>query len=281
MKKAVFLSLIVMLSALVAGPASATHFNNPVLEADCAGWSVSGEIVLGYESNTLTYYVELYEGMTLVEEYSGSEDFLKSIDPSPLFNYSGMWSSELCGEYMAKVALEVTSGGELQAREELTTSFICECPPPPGECTGTPGYWKNHRDMWPVDELTVGGQLFTRAELMEIFNWPARHDKRIKLFHHLVAAKLNVLRGATYEGIDGAISDADDFLAMYPLGSEIDKATERMIEGLKAPLEMFNESAPCGETIDSYESDVIMFGASPDDDREEKTWGGIKSIYRK
>ncbi|MFO7914420.1 MAG: hypothetical protein R6U43_01855 [Candidatus Krumholzibacteriales bacterium] len=281
MKKAVFLSLIVMLSALVAGPASATHFNNPVLEADCAGWSVSGEIVLGYESNTLTYYVELYEGMTLVEEYSGSEDFLKSIDPSPLFNYSGMWSSELCGEYMAKVALEVTSGGELQAREELTASFICECPPPPGECTGTPGYWKNHRDMWPVDELTVGGQLFTRAELMEIFNWPARHDKRIKLFHHLVAAKLNVLRGATYEGIDGAISDADDFLAMYPLGSEIDKATERMIEGLKAPLEMFNESAPCGETIDSYESDVIMFGASPDDDREEKTWGGIKSIYRK
>ena len=81
MKKAVFLSLIVMLSALVAGPASATHFNNPVLNVDCAGWSVSGEVVLGYESNTLTYYVELYEGMTLIEEYSGSEDFLKSMHP--------------------------------------------------------------------------------------------------------------------------------------------------------------------------------------------------------
>ena len=281
MKKAVFLSLIVMLSALVAGPASATHFNNPVLNADCEGWSVSGEVVLGYESNTLTYYVELYEGMTLIEEYTGSEDFLKSMDPSPLFSYSGMWSSELCGEYMAKVMLEVTSGGQIQATEELTVTFVCECPPPSDECTGTPGYWKNHRDMWPVDELMVGGQLFTKMELIEIFNWPANQFKQIKLFHHLVAAKLNFIKGATYEGIEDAISAADDFLVMYPLGSEIDNTARKMIDGLKAPLEMFNESAPCGETIDSYESDVIMFGASPDDEKDEKSWGGIKNIYKK
>jgi len=281
MKKGLFLSLICLLSVFIAGPASATHFDDLVLSADCEAWGLTGGITLAREWVTLTYVIELYEGSTVIEQYTGNETFYRADGYYPDFAYNGMWSSELCGEYTAKAVLELTNDEGFYLYEELVTSFICECPPPSDECTGTPGYWKNHRDMWPVDELMVGGQLFTKMELIEIFNWPANQFKQIKLFHHLVAAKLNFIKGATYEGIEDAISAADDFLAMYPLGSEIDNTARKTIDGLKAPLEMFNESAPCGETIDSYDSPVIMFGASPDDEKDEKSWGGIKNIYKK
>ena len=29
--------------------------------------------------------------------------------------------------------------------------------------TGTPGYWKNHPDAWPVDSITVGGVSYSKA----------------------------------------------------------------------------------------------------------------------
>jgi hypothetical protein len=133
--------------------------------------------------------------------------------------------------------------------------------------------------MWPVDELMIGDQLFTKSELLDIFDTPPRGEKRIKLIHHLIAAKLNVLRGAACEGIDAAIADADDFLTMYPLGSDLDKGSSRMIDGLKDPLVAFNESAPCGES--GYDDEPGMMGVTLEDDGEEKSWGGIKNIYKK
>jgi hypothetical protein len=30
--------------------------------------------------------------------------------------------------------------------------------------TGTPGYWKNHPDAWPVSSITVGGVAYTKAQ---------------------------------------------------------------------------------------------------------------------
>src|SRR6185503_10780085 len=30
--------------------------------------------------------------------------------------------------------------------------------------TGTPGYWKNHANAWPVQEIPVGGIIYTKAQ---------------------------------------------------------------------------------------------------------------------
>jgi hypothetical protein len=30
--------------------------------------------------------------------------------------------------------------------------------------TGTPGYWKNHPDAWPVTQITVGGIVYTKVQ---------------------------------------------------------------------------------------------------------------------
>ena len=39
-------------------------------------------------------------------------------------------------------------------------------PPPPG--TGTPGYWKNHPDAWPVAVITIGGETYTKGDAIAI-----------------------------------------------------------------------------------------------------------------
>ena len=279
MKKAIFLSLVLMLSIALAGSASATHFENLVLNADCRGWSATGGVLAAHDSVEIKYMIELLDGTTLIEQYSASKIFYLS---DLTFSYGEMWSSELCGEYTVNGVFElIVIGGNLTDKKELTTSFVCECQSP-DTCTGTPGYWKNHRDAWPVDELTIGGRVFDKDDLLDIFDLSSNHDKLLKLFHHLVAAKLNVIVGATYEGIGDAITAADDFFAMYPLESNLDKATRKMIDGLKSPLEIFNESSPCGEEIlDSHESVEFMLGASPDENQKEMSWGAVKNIFNK
>ncbi|MCD6379946.1 hypothetical protein J7M07_05820 [bacterium] len=280
MKKALLMSLVLMLSIALAGSASANHFDNLVLTANCDGWSATGGVVAGGDSILIKYTIELFDGTTLIEQHTATNLFFYS---DLTFNYGEMWSSELCGEYTVNGVFElIVVPNFFIMQEEVTTSFICDCPPPPDVCTGTPGYWKNHSDVWPVDELVVGGTTFSKGDLLDIFRTPSKNDKNlIKLFHHLVAAKLNVLMGATYEDIDDAIATANDFLDMYPLGTKLDKATRRMIDGLKAPLVMFNESSPCGEeTIDSYESENSMYGASPDENQKVMSWGAIKSAYK-
>ena len=40
--------------------------------------------------------------------------------------------------------------------------FSTSAAPNPG--TGTPGYWKNHPEAWPVATITVGGVTYTKAQ---------------------------------------------------------------------------------------------------------------------
>ncbi|MDZ7859785.1 MAG: hypothetical protein U5O15_03815 [Candidatus Krumholzibacteriota bacterium] len=272
MNKSMLISLILMLSIAFTGAASATDFEDLALNGDCEGWTVSGEVVAGDYIN-LTYTIGLYEGMTLIEEYSGSELIYRT---DPMFSFNGIWASELCGEYYVKGTLVLSLSTFSLTEELMTPTFVCECTPE-DVCTGTPGYWKNHADAWPVDALKIGGATYSKDDLLDIFSWKPKNNRHIKLFHHLVAAKLNIISGATCDGIDDAVAMADDFFMLYPLGTDIDKGMMDMIDELKEPLEMFNESNPCGEGIE-FDEEESMLGAGYDEDKT--SWGAVKSIYK-
>ena len=68
-----------------------------------------------------------------------------------------------------------------------------------GECgpygTGTPGYWKNHPDAWPVDSIWIGGTEYTKAQAIDIMDGPVKGNKWITQFKAYVAAYLNVQIG--------------------------------------------------------------------------------------
>ena len=77
-----------------------------------------------------------------------------------------------------------------------------------GGCTNTPGYWKNHPEDWPVDELTLGGVDYDKSQLLQILNQPVRGNGLVILAKALIAAELSIENGADPEDVEDARADA-------------------------------------------------------------------------
>ena len=74
-----------------------------------------------------------------------------------------------------------TAKGDMGALPEI---------PPIEEFPHTIGYWKNHPEAWPVDNLTICGENLNQAELISILETPVRGDKTISMAHQLIAGIL-------------------------------------------------------------------------------------------
>src|SRR5204863_6870695 len=85
----------------------------------------------------------------------------------------------------------------------------------PGPGTGTPGYWKNHPEAWPVSVIHVGGITYTKALAIQNLQRSPAGDKRWTIFASLVSAKLNVLIGNGSSCIASDIAGADAWWATY------------------------------------------------------------------
>jgi len=122
---------------------------------------------------------------------------------------------------------------------------------PPG--TGGSGYWKNHPEAWPVDEVTIGGVIYTKEEAINIFKMPGG-DKTYTIFRALVSAKLNVLIGNDDSCIAYTISEADVWMETYrPVGSGIHAKSDAWKEGepLYCKLDDYNNGElPCAHSRD-------------------------------
>ncbi|MFD0959662.1 hypothetical protein [Paenibacillus chungangensis] len=137
------------------------------------------------------------------------------------------------------------------------TSAVCEEPvigpcPEPGACTHTIGYWRNQGTQFVEDNLPIllgnGGGLSinvdTLAEALLILQpatGPSPVPQYNQLYAQLLAAKLNVLNGATCQGAVDAIAAGDAFLS----GSAV--ADQPLVAAaLAMTLEMFNSGSLTG-----------------------------------
>ncbi len=59
------------------------------------------------------------------------------------------------------------------------------------------GYWKNHPENWPVDELKAGNITFSKENALHILNEANSKDATRMLAAQLIAAKLNKLSGTS------------------------------------------------------------------------------------
>ncbi|RJP67585.1 MAG: DNRLRE domain-containing protein [Candidatus Abyssobacteria bacterium SURF_17] len=134
--------------------------------------------------------------------------------------------------------------GTAGAKQVLVWFDICEEGNGNGICPGTPGYWKNHPDAWPVDTLTLGAQSYSFAELLAILNMPTGGDASIILAHHLIAAKLNILAGADPTAASAAIAEADALFALFagklPYGVRSNTTIGRAMNDVKDVLDDYN-----------------------------------------
>ena len=107
--------------------------------------------------------------------------------------------------------------------------------------TGTPGYWKNHPEAWPVDEITIGGVTCPKEDAICLMKTSGRGDKRYTMFRALVAAKLNVFIGNDDSCIAESIAAADAWMGTYAAGS-----------GIRANSVAWKEGEPLYWELDDY-----------------------------
>lgn len=135
----------------------------------------------------------------------------------------------------------------LAAGESYLNADFCFKPPPSGPGTGTPGYWKNHPEAWPVATITIGGRTYTKAQAIALMNVGESGDKTYTVFRHLVSAKLNLLIGTEASCINASIAAADAWMATYPVGSGVagKSAAWGQISGTATTLDNYNNGLLC------------------------------------
>lgn len=118
--------------------------------------------------------------------------------------------------------------------------------------TGTPGYWKNHPEAWPVESITVGGVVYSKAEAIAWLDKVGK-DRTITMFSSLVPAKLNVLVGNDGSCVSSTIGAADQWMATYgPSGNGVHAASLawKLGEPLHRQLDNYNNGMLCAPQRD-------------------------------
>lgn len=149
------------------------------------------------------------------------------------------------------IGLHVDDGEGGTADDQVVVTVVpCVCPK-------SQGYWKNHPQAWPVSSLTLGGETYSQAQLLAIFDTPPRGDARLILLHQLVAAELNIAAGADPRPIAQTRPDAHAALLGAPPGV-VKPSTPlgRTMTALAAVLDDYNNGrlTSCSATAPSVES---------------------------
>lgn len=127
---------------------------------------------------------------------------------------------------------------------------------PPGGCTYTIGYWKNHPDDWPTDELS----LYSGEEAMEIL-WtsPKGGNAYLILAHQYIGAELNVVNGTSIpDDVLEAWYDAQELLEKYIDEGSIPKKSPERIQAIALAymLDAYNNGfigpGHCDDTVIVY-----------------------------
>ena len=113
--------------------------------------------------------------------------------------------------------------------------------------TGTPGYWKNHPEAWPVTTITVGGVTYTRDQAIGWLEKPGK-DRTITMFSSLVPAMLNVRLGNDASCVQSTIDAANAWMAAYgPAGKGVAAASYawKLGEPLHRLMDNYNNGMLC------------------------------------
>ena len=139
----------------------------------------------------------------------------------------------------------VTVSGGTGANSDTDFGFVTSVAQQPG--TGTPGYWKNHPEAWPVASITVGGVTYSKAQAIAWLGNVGK-DKTTTMFSSLVPAMLNVLIGNDSSCVSSTIDAANVWMTTYgPVGSNVAASSYAWSVGepLHAQMDSYNNGLLC------------------------------------
>ncbi|MBI3537664.1 MAG: hypothetical protein HY070_08925, partial [Chloroflexi bacterium] len=121
-------------------------------------------------------------------------------------------------------------------------------------CTYTQGFWKTHPEAWPVQTISIGGVNYSKTDAINnIFNVQPNGDATYILAQQLLAAKLNVLKGADNSAVASTMTNADAFLQAHPLGSNPQGTDRDSAIAMAATLDDYNNGrigpGHCGDEV--------------------------------
>ena len=154
------------------------------------------------------------------------------------------------------VTVQVLSTADGSGRLPASLSWIVGTLSVPGVAqgggAGTPGYWKNHPEAWPVDSLVLGGTTYTKAQLLAILGESKSRDLSYAMASQFIAASLNVANGADGNCITDTLAAADAWLATNAPGSGVAGSSEAWKAGepLKSTLDAYNNGLLCAPSRD-------------------------------
>ena len=114
--------------------------------------------------------------------------------------------------------------------------------------TGTPGYWMNHPEAWPVSSITVGGRTYTQEEAIMFMKAPVATDKTYTMFAALVAAKLNVMIGNDASCVSAAIAAGDVWMTTNWIGKGVTAG---------GPTSPWRSGEPIAVILDNYNNGLL------------------------
>jgi hypothetical protein len=166
---------------------------------------------------------------------------------------------------VASAASLQVDGGVLQVFDLSVTVPVPT--PEPLNCTYSQGYWKNHPEAWPVEQITLGGVTYGKAEAIAILQTPPGGDATFCLIHQLIAARLNVLNGADPAAIATTLAEADAWLAQHPLGSNPPNPDRKKGVALAEVLDAYNNGrigpGHCASSLDVLQALPVCPACTP------------------
>jgi hypothetical protein len=161
---------------------------------------------------------------------------------------NGDWfvNTDTSGDPVDSLKVDFTIGSEGEVKDTEAPYNIY------GAGTGTPGYWKNHRDAWPAAGVTIGDVQYSIDAAIQLMGKVSK-DKSVTMFASLVSAKLNTtlspLLDNNYDCIAGTLLKADAWMKANPLGDGIDvrASSQEWFDGepLHSRLDDYNNGKLC------------------------------------
>ena len=119
--------------------------------------------------------------------------------------------------------------------------------PPPSVGTGTPGYWKNHPEAWPVEAIVIGNVSYSKDVAIAFMSQSEGGDKTLTMFRHLASTKLNLLNGTDGSCIADDVTAADQWMVTYgPVG-----------RGVRANSAAWRMGGPTASLLDQYNNGLL------------------------
>jgi hypothetical protein len=121
--------------------------------------------------------------------------------------------------------------------------------------------------------LTVGGMIYTQAQLLAIFNTPAAGNGLLSMAHQLIAAKLNVAYGATPGAVVQAQINAADALISGSCGGD-------KIPPIGTCYIHPGTTSSHTDNLDTFNNGNAGVPHCGPVSVEQTTWGSVKAGYR-